>query len=112
MRVVDAANPRAFPFDVPSGLAAILIKQKLVVEWHPEIPNKLSPHELVWEVKRAQNGEPYIYGNCNACVGVNDKGEKLFCNPRISYVGRNPQACIARHNGQTVVPPPGSVNSI
>ena len=107
MRVVDAENIHSQPFDVPSGLAAILIRKNFVVQFVPPPvlqPNstnyRISPtgdhvitrfeagHDLVWSLEQFRDGRPYLLGNCGKC------------NPRHRYLGPSPENVSVRHNGQ------------
>jgi len=93
MRVVDAVSPKSQPFDIPSGLARILITKGFVVEWLPPAP-QIPDHDLQFSIQRFKDGRPYIFGDCPNC------------HPRFNYVGEHPETQVLRHAGKPVVIPP------
>ena len=90
MRVVDKKNPRSQPFDIPSGLAAILIRENYVVEWQEAKPVK--HHNFRWMVAEAQNGGIFLSGNCDVC------------NTKARFSGENPRKAFTISCGQPQSP--------
>ena len=82
MRCVDATNPNSQPFDIPSGLARILINQKLVVEYQAPKPVLLP---ATFGVGSYTDGKPFVIANCDTC------------HMKWRYEGPNPKAMQVQH---------------
>ena len=90
MRCVDAANPNSQPFDIPSGLALVLIKQKLVTEYLPPKP-KSAPARF--GVGHYNDLKPFIVANCDTC------------NQTFRFEGVDPRCMKVQHCKMTEQPP-------
>jgi len=97
MKCVDAANLKSQPFDIPSGLARILINKGFAAEWQPAAPEKGT---AAWGVLSFQfDGRPFIAANCPACK------PKSISHAQFAYDGDAPQAMTIRHCGITEFAP-------
>jgi len=102
MKVVDAKNPQTQPFDIPSGLARILISKGDVHEYQPNLApgeklivggvvfEREPEHNLSFSIQQFKDGAPYLYANCPRC------------KPRFVYSGPNPESQSFRHDGKEV----------
>jgi hypothetical protein len=90
MRCVDAANPNSQPFDIPSGLARVLINQKLVTEYLPPKP-KSAPARF--GVGYYSDRKPMIVATCDGC-------KQTF-----RFEGQEPKCMKVSHCGLTELVP-------